>query len=268
MRKLIHGIVDFRERLAPQYHETFAQLAMGQKPDVLFVGCSDSRVVPNLFASTEPGDLFVIRNVGNLVAPCDAHGDEANIFDRSEAAAIEYAVDILGVADIVVCGHSECGATIALLDDKRQLSPNLKSWLRHGKAAVERLKSGEHLDPTLPLHNQLSQINVLQQIEHLRSYPVIQNAIVGKRLRLHAWYFNISSAEVETFDPVAEKFMPIDRAMAERLLSAMGEDSIEQKRPGIVPWQYAVQNKSQAQTSSGSSYGAHCCLDHKEDVKS
>lgn len=241
MRKLIHGLVDFRERLAPQYQETFAQLALGQKPDVLFVGCSDSRMVPNLFASTEPGDLFVIRNVGNLIAPCDSHG--ANLFDRSEGAAIEYAVEILGVVDIVVCGHSECGATLALLDEKRQLTPNLKSWLRHGLPSAERLRNGERLDPSLPLHNQLSQINVLQQIEHLKSYNVVKQAIAENRLRLHAWYFNIAKVEVETYDEEAERFLPIDREMAEHLLETMGEDGPSGRRQGIVPWQYADQTK-------------------------
>lgn len=260
MRKLLHGLIDFRERLAPSYQATFAQLAMGQQPDVLFVGCSDSRVVPNLFASTEPGDLFVLRNVGNLVAPCDAHGDEANTFEHSEAAAIEYAVEILGVVDIVVCGHSECGATLALLDEKRPLSPNLKSWLRHGKASVERLKGGEQLDPTLPLHNQLSQINVLQQIEHLRSYPVIQKALAAKRLRLHAWYFNIGSIEVETYDAVAEKFLPIDRKMAGQLLASMGDAGLDQQRESMVPWQMA---KSDGQPA-GKSYGAHCCQSQQD----
>lgn len=244
MRKLIQGIVDFRERLAPSYNETFARLALGQKPDALFIGCSDSRVVPNLFASTEPGDLFVIRNVGNLVAPCEAQG--VNLFDRSEAAAMEYAIEQLNVADIVVCGHSECGATMALLDQTRRLSPNLKSWLRHGLPSVYRLRGGETFDANLSEHNQLSQINVLQQLEHLRSYPIVQKAIAEKRLRLHAWWFNIVKAEVETFDASVNRFVPIDRAMATRMLQAMGEAEGE-NREGMVPWQMAAQ-----------AYGA-CC---------
>ncbi len=261
MRKLIHGLVDFRERLAPSYQETFARLAMGQKPDVLFVACSDSRVVPNLFASTEPGDLFVIRNVGNLVAPSDAseQDDGVNLFDRSEAAAIEYAVGILGVADIVVCGHSECGATIALLDENRPLSPNLKSWLRHGEPSIDRLQNGELLNSDLPLHNQLSQINVLQQIDHLRSYPLVKRALAENRLRLHAWYFNIGKVEVEVFDPNAHQFRPIDREMAESMLKSMGQENQEPKRESIVPWQVASQNY-EGLPQAGASKG--CCSMH------
>ncbi|MBC7659923.1 MAG: carbonic anhydrase [Chitinophagaceae bacterium] len=239
MRKLLHGLVDFRERLAPKYQDTFAQLALGQKPDVLFVGCSDSRVVPNLFASTEPGDLFVIRNVGNLVAPCDASG--VNRADRSEAAAIEYAIERLGVADIVICGHSECGATLALLDDKMKLPPNLANWLQYAQVSLDRLNNTAPLDPTLSRHNQLSQANVLQQLDHLRTYPSVVKALAEKRLRLHAWYFDIASIEVETYDPELNKFVVIDRDVAAKLLKSLGEDDdkgLEEPQPA---WQYAAE---------------------------
>lgn len=220
MRKLIQGIIDFRENRKPNYEETFQRLALGQKPDALFVGCSDSRVVPNLFASTEPGDLFVIRNVGNLIAPCCGEHNE-NAKEHAEAAAIEYATLVLGVSDIIVCGHSECGATLAALDENRKLSPNLSSWLEHLRPSVERLKKGEVLDPKLSLHNQLSQINVLQQLEHISTYPVVQEALKNKTLRLNAWWFNIAKVEVEVYNPTKKKFVPIDKKMAEQMLQAM-----------------------------------------------
>src|SRR3954467_5724627 len=108
MKKLIQGIVDSRKNLTKESRSLFAELALGQKPDVLFIACSDSRVVPNLFASTEPGDLFFLRNVGNLIPPCGSNG--ASESDESEAAAIEFAVLTLNVADIIVCGPEECGA--------------------------------------------------------------------------------------------------------------------------------------------------------------
>ncbi len=216
MRKLIQGIVDFRENLQPSYIQTFERLALGQKPDALFVACSDSRVVPNLFASTEPGDLFVIRNVGNLIAPCDEHGETHE--DYAEAAAIEYSMLQLGVSNIIICGHSECGATLAALDEDRKLSPNLATWLRNLKPSVARLRSGEVLDPNLSLHNQLSQINVLQQLEHLTSHPTVRAAIEAGKLKLHAWWFNIAKVEVEVFDPTIKRFRPIDREIAERMM--------------------------------------------------
>src|SRR5690349_18694480 len=125
MRKLVHGIVDFRSKSTDEQRELFAKLALGQSPDAMFVCCSDSRVAPNVFASTDPGDLFVVRNVGNMIPDCDHFGK--SISDRSEAAAIEFAVAQLSVRDIIICGHSECGAMRALIKGVENLSwPNLK----------------------------------------------------------------------------------------------------------------------------------------------
>src|SRR3981081_2713590 len=119
MKKLIEGIVEFRRNVRPGYRETFARLALGQAPDPLFIACSDSRVVPNLFASANPGDLFVIRNVGNLVAPA---GDDGSSLDGDAgAAAVEFSIEMLKVTDVVVCGHSDCGAMRALLDGRDTL---------------------------------------------------------------------------------------------------------------------------------------------------
>ncbi len=111
MRKLVQGIVEFRRSRRPDYAETFSRLALRQKPDALYIACSDSRVQANVFASTEPGDLFVVRNPGNLVSPAGADGK--SLSDESEAAAIEFALDVLEVRDIIVCGHSGCGAMAA-----------------------------------------------------------------------------------------------------------------------------------------------------------
>src|ERR1700758_590817 len=130
MRKLIMGIVEFRERMLPKYAQRFHELALKQTPDALFITCSDSRVVPDLLASTHPGDLFTMRNVGNLIPPATAEGVSTG--DLSEAGAIEYAVLVLKVANIVVCGHSECGAMKAVYSRTAKLkSPNLDKWLCH-----------------------------------------------------------------------------------------------------------------------------------------
>ena len=144
-----------------------ASLALGQKPDTLFIACSDSRVVPNLFASTNPGDLFVLRNIGNLIPPfsCSCQDDSA-------AAVIEFSTLSLNVSDIVVCGHSECAAMLALSKGIDTLScPHLESWLKYGKEALNKVRQGLIIDPSLSEHNQISQVNVLQQIEHVKSYP-------------------------------------------------------------------------------------------------
>src|SRR5438105_1679859 len=141
MRKLREGIVNFRRRRRPEYASTFARLALGQAPDALFVACSDSRVAPNLFASTEPGDLFVLRNVGNIVAPCGTDGTSES--DESEGAALEFSVLSLKVSDLIVCGHSECAAMRALVEGREKLDlPHMRSWLRHAQPALERYRSG------------------------------------------------------------------------------------------------------------------------------
>src|SRR5207248_6283157 len=187
MRKLLQGIVDFRNRVRPVARETFARLALGQKPDVLFIACSDSRVAINVFASTEPGDLFVVRNPGNIVSP--AAPDGLSVGDESEAAAIELAVGMLKVRDIIVCGHSSCGAMTGLVRGRENLpAPHLKSWLRHAERALERIA-----DRAAPgAADQLSQANALLQLEHLRSYTLGERAEKENGLQLHAFWFDLA----------------------------------------------------------------------------
>ena len=213
MRKLVRGIVDFRRRVRPEVRDTFARLALGQRPDALFIACSDSRVAVNVFASTEPGDLFVVRNPGNIVSPAAADGH--SLADESEAAAIEFAVDELQVKDIIVCGHSSCGAMTALLEGRERVaSPNLRSFLRHSEPALARLadrKGPRALD-------QLSQGNVLLQLEHLRTYPMVAQEEAAGRLRLHGFWFDIAEAEVLAYEAAAGAFTALDEAHAERML--------------------------------------------------
>ena len=207
MQKLVQGIVDFRHNVRPGYRDRFRRLALEQRPDCLFVACSDSRVVPNLFASSEPGDLFVIRNPGNFVPPADAAG--LSVADRGEAAAIEFALDRLEVRDIVICGHSHCGAMVALLEEHPPSSPNLREWLTVGRPAVEALRRDPGFAADRPPHDRLSQLSVLQQIEHLRTYPAVRDAEAEGRLGLHAWWFDIAEAEVLSWQP-ERGFVPLD----------------------------------------------------------
>src|SRR6201997_3689056 len=145
MRKLIKGIVEFREKMLPQYAKQFSELALAHTPDALFITCSDSRVVPDLLASTHPGDLFTMRNVGNLIPPATAEGVSTG--DLSEASAIEYSTLVLKVNHIVVCGHSECGAMkAALAREPIPETPNLAKWLHHAGSALFRLDQEGPLD--------------------------------------------------------------------------------------------------------------------------
>jgi carbonic anhydrase len=219
MKKLIQGIVEFRRKVRPRVRETFARLAQGQSPTALLVACSDSRVVPNLFASTEPGDLFVVRNVGNLVAPC---GPDGRSEGGSGGAAVEFATEVLGVSDIIVCGHSDCGA-MRLQTEGRDLAglPHVASWLRHAWESARQLQAGRRMKGDLALHNHLSQINVLVQLEHLRSFPAAREKIASGRLRLHGWWFDIGAAEVLAYEEAEEAFIVIDETEAARILARL-----------------------------------------------
>jgi carbonic anhydrase len=225
MKKLIKGIVEFRTNVQKEYRESFGRLATGQSPDTLFIACSDSRVVPNTFASTNPGDLFVLRNVGNLVPASGKDG--VSLGDDSEAAAIEYAVLNLNISYIIVCGHSECAAMRALMANRQSIqAPNLKSWLRHGDASMVKWKAGLVLDSELEPHNQLSQLNVLQQMENIKSYPVVKKRIEEGTLAIHGWWFDIALAEVYAYEADVNKFVVIDESEAEKLLRQISTSDI------------------------------------------
>jgi len=226
MKKLLRGIVDFRKNVRSGYRETFARLALGQAPDALFVACSDSRVVPNLFASTEPGDLFVIRNVGNIIPPCGADG--LSVGDLSEAAAIEFSTITLKVTDIIVCGHSECGAMRALLEGQGPTPTiHLRAWLHHAQSALQKFQGGMRMNATLSLPNHLSQLNVLHQLENLRTYPVVRDQICAGQLNLHGWWFDIANAEVLAYEVSEGRFVVIDEKEAERILSRIDDEPRE-----------------------------------------
>ena len=183
MKKLIQGIVDFHRNLTDEGRSLFAKLALGQKPDSLFIACSDSRVVPNLFASTNPGDLCVLRNIGNLVPPITASD-----YDNSAVAAIEFSVLSLNVSDIIVCGHSECGAMRALTGDLDVgCCSHLKDWLKYGEEALHKVRNGFTFNSALSEYNQISQVNVLQQMEHIASYPFVRERLEKKQLQIHGW---------------------------------------------------------------------------------
>jgi carbonic anhydrase len=221
MKKLLAGIVKFRRDVLPNYRETFARLALGQTPDTLYIGCSDSRVAVNVFASTDPGDLFVIRNVGNLVPPADEEG--VSTADESEAAAIEFALKYLNVTNIVICGHSECGAMQALLSGRQKVEAiNFRAWLRHGDLSLTRMKTDE-LKSDLPPAHRLSQLNVLQQIEHLKTFPIVQERLLNGTLTLHGWWFEVNRADVYAYEAPQNKFVLIDEETSQLILARMKE---------------------------------------------
>lgn len=206
--------MQFRKGLLPEYRKAFARLALGQKPDALFIACSDSRVAVNVFASTDPGDLFVVRNIGNMVPPLEDIGGET---EDSSVAALEFALNNLSVPSIVICGHSECGAMEAIAGGRKNVkTPNLRNWLRFGDLAWQRCQAkGSELAP----HNHLSQENVLLQVEHLKSYPQVRERIAAKKLQIHALWFELSQADVYIYDQDLKKFVLIDEEHVAKILT-------------------------------------------------
>jgi len=219
MKKLINGILEFRQNHLPHYMENYSHLALGQSPDTLLVVCSDSRVAPNVFASTNPGDVFVIRNVGNIIPTCQALEDQNG---SSEAAAIEFALRNLLIKDIIICGHSDCGAMRAILSGIEAIhDPHLKGWLSECGCSLQELSSCESTNKNLLSHNQLAQMSVLKQMEHLKTYPLVQERIKEKKLNIHGWYFDIAKGDVYSFEEEFNRFILIDEEEALRILKRL-----------------------------------------------
>lgn len=208
MQKLIEGVHKFQAGEFGRYRALFRKLSReGQNPHTLFITCSDSRVLAELITQSQPGDLFVVKNVGNIVPPAQVKGST-----NSTAAAIEFAVEVLKVNDIVVCGHSQCGAMDALLSpgEPSKTMPHLADWLRVA-APVKRTieKEYHHLTNIAERTLAAAEENVLFALENLRSYPVVQQRLTEGSLHLHGWFFRIASAELFAFDPEANQFIPL-----------------------------------------------------------
>ncbi len=207
IHQLIAGSKKFQNTAFKKHQEKFEKLAQeGQSPKVLFIGCCDSRVLPNLITNTGPGDLFVVRNIGNFVAPYNPDEDF-----HSTAAAIEYAVSILEVDDIIVCGHSQCGAIAALyksekLEDKALT--HVKKWLALG-APAKSLVEEQAGDATLSDKKTMTEeISVLFQLENLMTYPAVRKRVQEGSLLLNGWHYDIESGEIFVYDEEKEEFLP------------------------------------------------------------
>jgi carbonic anhydrase len=219
MNTVIRGIADFVRRRRPGLRATFQRLAQGQEPVALLLTCSDSRIVSSLLLGTDPGDLFEVRTVGNLVAPADA-GGKASAGDRSEAAAIEYALLALEVRHVIVLGHSGCGAMKAITSGHLPKgAPNLERWLVHARGAREKLERSPWIDRALPPEDRLSQANVLQQLEHIRSYGFVGERLGRGALEFHGGWFEVATADLHVWRSAEERFIRVDeKVIAEALV--------------------------------------------------
>ncbi|MGW2196862.1 carbonic anhydrase, partial [Streptosporangium sp. NPDC001682] len=201
---LLAGAREFHQRTAPLVRPLLHGMARGQEPSHLFITCADSRIVPNLITASGPGDLFTLRNLGNLVPRLGSVPA-----DDSVAATIEYATDALNVRTITVCGHSGCGAMTALLSggEKAAGLPALGRWLRHGNHTLARFIAGESAgDDEGPL-DRLCRVNVIQQLENLRTYPQVDRLFRAGHLELVGMYFDIGTARVHLLEhpPIASR---------------------------------------------------------------
>ena len=213
MEKLLRGTHQFKAEYFATHRELFRQLAVaGQQPETLFLTCSDSRVDPNLITSAAPGELFIVRNVGNVVPPYDPDSSGAT------AAALEYAVEVLNVENIIICGHTTCGAVAAILDPSRAENlPHVKRWLRHTSHVRELVDTRYSTLTGDARSTATAEENVLAQLEHLRAYPFVAKRLAAGTLRINGWMFQIATGEVFDYDPAREEFV---RLLAEDSESA------------------------------------------------
>ena len=204
MGRLLDGVRRFHAQAFPQRRPLFRRLARAQQPETLLITCADSRVVPELFTQTGPGELFVCRNVGNLVP---AYGEALG----GVSAVIEYAVMALEVKNIVICGHSDCGAMKALVRPETLAGmPTVDSWLRHAAAAHSIVRARyPNLDGEA-LVQALVEQNVLTQLDHLRTHPSVAARLAEGRLGVHGWTYEIGTGTVAMFDLAAQRFVPLE----------------------------------------------------------
>ncbi len=201
MEKILAGLRKFQDEIFPQQRELFRRLSHEQRPRALFICCSDSRVHPNLITQTEAGDLFILRNPGNIVPP---YGPNPG----SEAATIEFAMDILEVPHIIVCGHSDCGAMKALLHrGELQTLSAVNHWLHHCEATLRIVGAKKDLTADDLLSVTIEQ-NVLTQIHHLQTHPSVAARLSQGKVKLHAWDYDIGSGRVSIYDSVRHRFQP------------------------------------------------------------
>jgi carbonic anhydrase len=207
MQQLLDGVHRFRQDEFGKYKAMFRRLSrQGQKPHTLFITCADSRVLAELITQSSPGDLFVIKNVGNIVP-----GSQITSGYNSTGAGIEFAVEVLGVTDVVVCGHSQCGAIAALMSRQSDWTLNhLHKWVELAAPVRDLIESKyQHLKEPEDRHRAAEEENVLFSIEQLRTYPCVERRLAEGSLRLHAWFFKIATGELFAYEPDQKQFVPI-----------------------------------------------------------
>jgi carbonic anhydrase len=203
VQQLVAGVHHFRSQVFKEQRELFERLGSGQTPDTLFITCSDSRVDPNLITQTVPGQMFILRNAGNILPPYGAS-------NGGETAAVEFAIRALDVKDIIICGHSQCGAMKGLLNPELLAElPDTTKWLKFAETTRQIVRSKyQHLRGDELLSVTIEE-NVLSQIENLQTHPAVAVGLMRGTLKLHAWHYEIETGEIYAYDIESGQFRPL-----------------------------------------------------------
>jgi carbonic anhydrase len=206
-KRLLDGVIKFKDDFFNEHKEIFSDLTHAQNPHTLYIGCSDSRVVPDVIAQTMPGELFVVRNIGNMVPPFN----ENSYSFRCTASIIEYAVNMLEVDNIVICGHSNCGGCKALFYPQEKLNklPSVKEWLKLGEE-VKNIVLQKDLSPE-EREFEVEQLNVVKQLENLLTYPFVEEKVENGKLNLYGWYYVIETGDVFNYNFDTKEFEIIEK---------------------------------------------------------
>lgn len=208
MPKFAAGVIEFQNKVYPEKKELFEKLARGQAPEALFITCSDSRIETAMITQTDPGELFICRNAGNIVPPHTSH-------TGGMTASIEFAVSALKVPHIVICGHTECGAMKGAMNPEGLDGlPHVKEWLGYSRAAVAIVdETGRDLDEDARMKLLLEQ-NVILQLQHLRTHPSVAARLAKGDLQLHGWVYDIKTGDVSAYDEATGHFVSVDERYA------------------------------------------------------
>jgi len=200
--RILRGLSHFQKAVYPEHRELFQRLALGQRPQALFITCADSRIDPCLLTQTKPGELFICRVIGNIVPPFpDAIG--------GVSATIEYAVGVLGVPDVIVCGHTDCGVMKGVLNPEAVAAlPSVSAWLNYAQPARTAAPGDDLL--------KLAEANVVQQLANLKTHPSVAARLDRDDLGLHGWVYHIGEGAVTAYDSATARFVPAQAAPARR----------------------------------------------------
>ncbi|WP_370336387.1 carbonic anhydrase [Parvularcula marina] len=216
MPRFAAGVVKFQSEVFPEKKELFEKLSHGQSPEALFITCSDSRIETAMITQTDPGELFICRNAGNIVPPHTEH-------TGGMTASIEFAVSALNIPHIVICGHTECGAMKGAMNpDGLDSLPHVRQWLGYSKAAVDIVN---HLAPDADDETRMKMLleqNVVLQLQHLKTHPAVAVRLAKGDLALHGWVYDIKSGEVVAYDEASGKFEPVAERYAAEVAKHLG----------------------------------------------